>query len=256
MTIGGSSVNSLTLGFKILSLISKSKTGELGVTEISKTLGISKSTVHRHLSTMEYINVVEKISETRKYRLGWTLFLLGKEVTLEKTLVSVARPYLERLQLKIGESVNLGIKKGCHVAIIDIVNSQDVLGARLKIGIKEPIHATALGKIFLANLSDDAFEEYFSDFGHTLVKFTEHTKTKMDEFREELICIRQKGVAYDNEELKEGLKCVATGINDAEQLIAAVSISGPAFRFNDHILSHTATELKKTTEEISQLLKF
>ncbi|MHA1410723.1 MAG: IclR family transcriptional regulator, partial [Candidatus Odinarchaeia archaeon] len=215
-------VNSLHKAIRILKKIAWSEKSEMGVSELSTSLEVGKSTVHRLLSTLEYHGLVEKNEETQKYRLGWTLFRMGHEVLLPKILISVFRPYLKELRDLTGETVNLAIKGDNCVIIIDKAVPDDVLKASLDIGQKEPLHATALGKIVLANLSDEELIKQYSDVNFK--KYTHNTKTRLEELLGELKTVRREGIAYDREEMCEGLKCLSAGVKDNKgDLVAAIS---------------------------------
>ena len=109
--------------FSILNRIAAQKRGQ-GVSELATCLKISKSTVHGILTALDELGVVIRDPQTKRYSLGLTLFELGRAAYSRADLKDTARPFMEKLMAKVGESAFLGVKNGDHVTILDIVSIQ------------------------------------------------------------------------------------------------------------------------------------
>ncbi len=247
--------NSIEKAFTILSVFSQNGSRyELGVGEISRILKMHKSTVHRFLRSMEKIGVVEKDEETGKYRLGLKLYELGNCVSLKKIMVDRARVYLEELHWYLNETVHFATLKNGEVAYLDKIIADRNFVIISEIGKRLPAHCTGLGKAMLAFLPENEVKRIIKEKG--LKRFTKNTITDRKKFFEELKKIRERGYAIDNEEIEDGLRCIAAPVFNGEgNVIAAVSISGPSSRINEETYEEFSKYVIKTAKLISEELK-
>lgn len=223
---------------------------EWGVTEISKALNLYKSTVHNILSTLEARDFVRKDPMTEKYKLGIKFFELGNVVIQELDIKREAAPYMEQLAKKFNETVHLGILDGQEVLSIELEESAHVLRPHLFVGKRAPLHCTAVGKVLMAYLSEAEIDSILQEKG--LSKFTETTITTVEAMKKELEKIRRQGYAVDDMEHDEGVRCVASPIYSAKgEVVASLSISGPAFRINEKNIEKIAEEVKDVCRQIS-----
>ncbi len=246
--------SSIEKAFKILSVFSENGKSELGVREISKILKINRSTVHRFLSSMEKIGVVEKNEETGKYRLGLKLYEIGNSVPLRKIMVDRARYYLEDLHWYLNETVHFATLKNGEVVYLDKIIADRNFVIISEVGRRLPAHCTGLGKAMLAFLPESEVRRIIKEKG--LKKFTKNTITSSRKFFEELRKIRECGYAIDNEEIEDGLRCIAVPVFNGEgKVIAAVSISGPSSRINESVYDEYSKYVIRTAKLISDELK-
>jgi IclR family KDG regulon transcriptional repressor len=247
-------VQSVTRAFSILELLREHPKG-LGVSDIAEKLDLSTTTAHRLVNTLIACKVVEQNGDNRHYRLAPYLLLYSKAVLDRFDFISSSRPYLGELSKAVGETVFMGILDDFELVYVDHVDSLDhALRLTPQIGRRHSAHATALGKVLLANLPANMFEMYFSSTNQ-LPRLTDNTITDPVMLRQELALTRQRGYALDNEESETGICCIAMPVNNIEgQTVAAVSISGPATRIRKKGLE---TNLKDVLEaalaKISQL---
>ncbi|CUU05108.1 transcriptional regulator, IclR family [Candidatus Kryptobacter tengchongensis] len=247
--------NSVEKAFAILSVFSQNGGKfEFGVGEISKILKMHKATVHRFLRSLEKIGVIEKNSETGKYRLGLKLYELGNSVSLKKIMVDRARKYLEDLHWYLNETVHFATLKNGEVAYLDKIIADRNFVIISEVGKRLPAHCTGLGKAMLAFLPEKDVKRIIKEKG--LKKFTKNTITNRKKFFEELKRIRERGYAIDDEEIEDGLRCIAAPVFNGEgKVIAAVSISGPSSRINEEVYDEYSKYVIKTAKLISEELK-
>ncbi|WP_103071126.1 IclR family transcriptional regulator [Aquimarina sediminis] len=241
---------SIEKAFKILDCFSIDKI-ELGVTEIAKKMGTNKSAVYRMLATMEALNVIQQNPENEKYRLGLKLFELGQKVSINKNFISKARPFMEELVKRAGETAHLAIYKNQKVYFLDKVVGRHDLQINSQIGTEKPLHCTGLGKIMLA-FAEHNYKNIIKDLH--LENVTKNTITNKKKLISEIENIKSKGFALDIEENEIGLVCVAAPVfNTQGKFIAAISTSGPSARFNkDEIKTYTG-DLKHTAEQLKHI---
>jgi DNA-binding IclR family transcriptional regulator len=226
---------------------------ERGVGELSRELGLHKSTVSRLMQTLEQGGLLTRNPETKRYRLGIDLIGLASQVLSYMDVREVARPFLRRLAEDCQESVNLVVLEGGQVVNLE----QFVAPARQvknigRVGRRMCAHCTAAGKVMLAYLPADRQDRVLAG---DLLRFTVHTITDPDKLRQELAQIPERGYAVAQEELEDGLNAIAAPIADhTGRVVAAASIAGPAYRVAPAIFAHLAGQLVEVTGQISRQL--
>lgn len=245
-------VKSVDKAIEILDILSSSN-GPLGITEISESISLPKSTVSRLLSTLLYRGLVKQEKTTKKYGLGIKLFELGREFLNKLDLRDVVKPFLEELVKEINETGHFVIEDQGEVVYIDKVETTHSLRQYSQIGRRAPLHCTAVGKVILAHKSKEEINLIIKTKG--LKRFTDNTITSFERLETELKEVLIKGYAVDNEEIQEHLRCVAAPIfNYNGEVIGAISISGPTIRVKD--VENISEKVKKTAQKISELLGY
>lgn len=223
-------VESVKRAFSILRCFSIER-AELGVTEISRELGVHKSTVSRLLSTLESEHAVLRNPESGKYRLGVGLLELSGFVTLHADLRRVARSFMSQLAQLTQETVNLAVIEGDEVVNIEHIApfGRHVMNIGW-VGRRTPLHASSTGKVLLAYSPATDLKAILQK---PLTKFTEHTLVEFSELQAEMALIREQGYATGLEELEIGLNAIGAPIRDhTGRVIAALSTAGPAYRLS------------------------
>ena len=213
--------------------------GELGVSELSRRLNLHKNNVFRLLATLQQSGYVEQSSENERYRLGAACLELGHSYARHHTLIRRARPILEELVRKVGETAHLAALSDLDVVHLDGVLADRRVLTSLRIGERIPAHGTALGKALLA-LGDERNREAHvrSGAGAGLTALTDATLTDLQRLSAEFDEIAEQGFALDREECESGMCCVAAPVRDQHgEVVAAISISGPSFRMTEPALS-------------------
>lgn len=231
---------------------------ELGVTELSRLLDLHKNNVFRLLATLEQAGYVEQSSSSDRYCLGVRCVELGHAYLRNRGLLRLARPILERLAHGCGESAHLGTLRGFEVVHLAGEKSQRLVQSELRLGLQLPAHCTAMGKVLLACGSVRVRQRFERDVlqDGVLEARTPATIVDPDKLREHLHAVASQGFALDHEECEPGLCCAAAPVFDATGgLVAAVSVSAPAFRVEgDRLERTTVPALVGAAEELSQAL--
>jgi DNA-binding IclR family transcriptional regulator len=208
----------------------------LSVGDLSRKLGLHKSTVSRFAGMLEGAGYLERASGHGRYRLGSRLAALGARVSPQVDLRQTARPTLLELRDACGETVHLGIREGIEVITIDFVDGLHTIRMHTSIGKRSPVHCSAMGKAILALMPETEVAALRNAI--TFVPRTERTRLTWGALSEDLAVIRARGYALDDQELLLGLSCVGAPIVGRDgAAVAAISISGPSQR-----IAETGTE--------------
>ncbi|MET0801900.1 MAG: IclR family transcriptional regulator [Actinomycetota bacterium] len=211
---------------RALELISEH--GELGVTELGRKLGVHKATASRLIATLAERGFVERDPISEKYRLGFGLISLAGAAVGGNDLVRAARPILDDLAERTRETVNLGVLSGESVVYIDQVTGTRSIVSVSWVGQRTPLHCTSNGKVLLAWAGDAERDRLLRA---PMARLTPRTITDVKKLRAQLSEVRARGYSQTLEELEEGLNAVAAPVRGmAGDLVAALSVSGPAFR--------------------------
>jgi IclR family KDG regulon transcriptional repressor len=244
---------SVKKAFEILEVLSSSKEG-LGVSEIARGLNMAKSTVHGMTSALEELGAVMRDPQTKRYKLGLTLFELGRLAYSQIDLKALARPIMEELMEKTQASVFLGISSwDHHVTILDIVESRQDLKITAPIGTTIPLFAGAVGKVFLASMEKEQTETIIRSKG--LTRFTENTIVDPELYYQELRRVRKMGYAIDDEEYILGVRAVASPIVGLGQLMSAIWVVGFKASLNEKKMKALITMTRKAAEDISRKIQ-
>jgi DNA-binding IclR family transcriptional regulator len=228
--------------------------GWSGVTEVANKLDIHKSTAYRLLTTLRDRGLVEQDAVTEKYRLGFGLVLLASAVTADLDVARHARPVCERLSEQTRETVTVAVLEGDDAVVIhQTLSRSSALNVDWS-GRHTPLHATAAGKVFLAYMPYDQRRRILEQ---PLERFTENTIVDPAVLRGQLREVRNKDYGYTVEELEVGLSAVGAPIRCADgAVVAAVSVSGPAFRLPVDSIPEIGELVKSAAADISRRLGF
>jgi IclR family KDG regulon transcriptional repressor len=216
-------VKSLTKALRILDALGDSPRG-LGIKELSDALKAPKSTVHRLIATLEAVGYAVFDLATAKYVLGSRVARLGEQLNHQSSLLTFGVPALEQLTRECREASHLAILEGTEVVYISREESKEPIRVSFGMGHRAPAHCTALGKAFLAALSDSEIRILYKSA--KLEQLTPRTQTRLQDLLAEIAIVRKEGIAYDNEEYMPGLRCIAAPIKDfSSRTIAAMSLS-------------------------------
>lgn len=227
----------------------------MSVTEISESLGIYPSTVHRMLDTLKYWGYVEQDPDTQKYQLGLKVMELGMAKLHQMDLVKESSPYLKELVNQCNETVHLGVLEEGEVLYLAKEESSQTIRMVSYVGKRAPVHCTALGKVLLAYLPEEERGKILDKRG--LPRLTENTITDEKKLERELCKVKEEGFALDREEHEKDVRCIAAPIkNHQGEVIAAISISGPAFRIDVNKQNNLKEALIQASKEISRRLGY
>ena len=208
---------------------------ELGVTELSKRLGLHKNNVFRLLATLEHRGYIEQNRETENYRLGPKTLQLGSIFIEQRECRRQARPILEDLMASTGETAVVAVLRGTKVIYMDSVETDRTVRAVSRVGAMLPAHCTAVGKMNLSFIAPAEIERLYPESG--LPEATPRTLRTRDALQNELKVVRERGYAVENEECDLDVKSIAAPVRDfSKNVIAAVGIVAPANRLGDERL--------------------
>ncbi len=247
------SVSSVLKVFGILQALSEQK--DIGVTELSQRIMMSKSTVYRFLQTMKTLGYVNQEGETDKYTLSLKLFELGGRALEHQDLIQIADVQMHRWGKLTKETLHLGALDENSVVYLHKIDSEYNLRMYSRIGRRCPLYSTALGKVMMAWLPEEEVRSMLA--GVTLERFTEHTLANVDALLAELTQVREQGYAEDNEENENGLRCFGVPIyNRMGRIITGLSLSLPIVRFEESKRAELVSLLHEAAARISAELGY
>ncbi|MFF5208852.1 IclR family transcriptional regulator [Streptosporangium sp. NPDC000396] len=246
-------VQSVDRAISILEILSQRR--EAGVSEIALEIAVHKSTAFRLLGALESRGLVEQAEDRGKYRLSFGIVRLAGGVAARLDLTQQSRPICRRLAEEIGETVNIAVLRSHYAVNLDQVRGPSAVTTQNWVGQLTPLHATSSGKVLLAYL-DDRHRTQLIDAGG-FEKYTPNTITSITALEEQLEEARHRGYAVTVEEYEIGLNAVAAPVRSHEgEVVAAVSASGPAYRFSEERLHDLAPALIAGAEDISHRLGY
>jgi DNA-binding IclR family transcriptional regulator len=198
----------------------------LSLGQIATRVGLPRSTVQRIVNALSAEGLLMAASPSGRVRLGMEILALAASSRID--LVEIAHPHLKALSEESGETVDLSVLRRDHLVFVDQVVGSQRLRAVSAVGEIFPLHSTANGKACLALMSDDEVRERLG--GKSLAIASGETR-RLDDLLAELAKVRQRGVAFDEEEHSLGISAVGTAFRDGLGQTYAVSIPAPTARF-------------------------
>jgi len=250
---------SLERGLAILSSF-RSDRPLLGVSELSREVGLSRSTTHRYIATLAGLGYLEQDSASRKYRLGPRVLDLGFSAINSMDLREVAAPHLQALSDETGHTVNMAVLDGADIVYIDRCRTskrgQREIDLNLHVGSRLPAYCTSMGKVLLAYLSPEEQRAALKR-----VRFAQrgpNTLTEKEELLAELERVRTAGLAVNNEELAYGLRSIAAPVRGPSgDVVAAINLAVHRSMVSlDALVAHLGPLLKRTAAEISERISY
>lgn len=246
------SIRSVDRALDILEAVAGAN-GEMTVDQIVVATGLPKSTAFRVLATLTGRRLLERDAQTQTYRLGMLALVIGARAMGDLDLRRVSRPHIEKLMAVTGETVHLSILSGDSALCIDKIDASRSMRMASFVGFLDPLHCSGVGKALLAFQDDKLRNQLLGRMRfepHTLRTITDRTRLAA-----QIAEIRGQGFAVDDEEIEEGLRCVAAPIRDhSGVVVAAVSISGPTVRINDTTLTELTRAVTGCAQTISREL--
>ena len=242
----------------LIDILSRSPRG-ISLRDLSAEGKLPKGTTHRLLSSLTYFGFARQDLKTRNYLLGFKWIELGQLVLSQLDLRREAEPFLKDLAEKTKETVHLVFLDRNEIVYIDKVEAdhgQGGLRMASRIGLRNPAHSSAVGKVLLADFPEEALEFFLRNKG--LPRRTGNTITEPNQLKEHLTLVKRQGYAIDDEENEKGIRCVGAPIyNETGKAVAAVSVSGPAFRITKKVIQETLKkQVMETALKISRRLGY
>lgn len=251
-TGSGQTIAAVERSLDVLDLFAGCET--LGVTEIAKSLRLSKAVVYRILSSFRVKGYVTIDPDTRRYALGHKVLHLGLAYMDRLDIRALARPEMEALVRATDETATLSLRTGWTRVYVDQVLPDRDVKMVVTLGRAVPLHAGASSKAFLAFLGADEVTAYLAQ--GKLDRLTPLTITTEKALLKELAAVRQRGYSCSLGERMEGAGAVAAPVLGTEgRPVAVISVCGPVERFRDEI-DDVAGHLLAATARLSGQLGY
>lgn len=226
---------------------------DLGVSDVSRRLGISKSTAHRVLATLAAERLLERDPATGRYRLGLALYELGTSVSEHVDLHAASLPVLSTLRHRTGEMVHVAVLDGLEVVYVERLESHRMLPIFRRVGHRLPAHSTSSGKALLAALPRDVLRERLG--AGPLEPRTRRTITDVEALIAELDVVASRGWATNVEEGAIGVTSVGAPVRGADStVIASISVVAESARLRGAALHQVTALVVEAAEVISARL--
>jgi DNA-binding IclR family transcriptional regulator len=251
-TADGSTIRSIDTSFAIVTAL-KQRNGA-GVTELAAATDLSKSSVHKHLRSLQRYDFVVKDGET--YRLGLRYLDIGAHVRAQVPGSADVKRKLREVAETTGESAQFAVEEHGQAVVLYREVSHGGVYSRGRVGRRFYMHQTAAGKALLAQFSDQWVREILDR--HGLPESTQHTVDEEAALFEELGEVRDRGVAFNDEESTEGLRAVAVPVTGPDgDVLGAFAVAGPTHRIEgDRFEAEIPALLRSVVNELELNLAY
>ncbi|MGI9353639.1 MAG: HTH-type transcriptional regulator BhcR [Rhizobiaceae bacterium] len=241
-------VRSLDKALNVLRLLATGR--GLSLTEIAETSNISAPTVYRALITFQQHGMVSFDEAGQLWSIGVETFRIGSAFLVRTNVVEQARPVMQALMQKSGETANLGVLDGNDVVFVSQVETHEPIRAFFRPGSSGALHASGIGKALFAHMSDREATRVARQV--RFEPYTARTIGTAEELLLDRIKAREVGFAIDDEERTEGMRCIAAPIFNAfGEAIAAISISGPTVRMRRERNTELGALVQRAAKDIT-----
>lgn len=245
-------IQSLERAFAILEQVARHSEG-INLAELSKAVGLHNSTTFHLVKTMVHLGYISQVRDSKRYRVGSKLFTLAAGALDERSLLATVTPVLETLTRETGESGHFAIRSGNDIVVIARTAGSGLMQMADRAGARRPAHATALGKVLLAAMSNDQVHALLGP--EPMPRFTAKTIVDWERLVREIDEVRRRGIAYDDGEFDAEIRCVAVPVYDfAGRVAGAIGVSGPVWRLSLHALQDKARQVRDAARDISARL--
>src|SRR5260221_10564133 len=202
------------------------------LSDLSVRPGLSPSTVHRLLATLEKRRFVQFDRYESKWHVGAQSFAVGATFARRRNFVTQAMPYLRKLRDQTRETANLAVVDDESIIVLTRMESREIMRSLTKVGGRVAMVASGVGKAVLATYADEDVNAIIHRQG--MPRLTEKSIVRPSELLRELEAIRRQGYAADDEEARMGLRCAAAVVySHCSEPLAAISVSGMTSRLTD-----------------------
>jgi DNA-binding IclR family transcriptional regulator len=244
-----SGVQSIQRAFALLRALA---VGQAGITELAERVELPKSTVSRLLSALEAEGAVEQVEIGGDYQLGAGLIDLAGSTTPGRNLIAAARPHLVDLTEALGETSGVAVLEGEEVLYLDHVETDEEVQVRGWTGERAPLHVVPSGFVLMSGQPDADIRRYLAN---PLEPATTNSLIEPDDIWSRVETVRADGIAWGYGEFDESLNSVAAPVVDATgDIVAAVHVHGPAYRFPGDQADKIETAVREAAERLTAQL--
>ena len=212
--------------------------------------GLSTSTVHRLLATLESRRFVQFDRAESKWHVGARSFTVGATFARRRNFSAQAMPYLRKLRDLTRETANLAVVDDEFIIVLTRMESREIMRSLTKVGGRVAMVASGVGKAVLATYSDEDVNAIIRH--HGMPRLTEKSIVRPSDLFKELETVRRQGYAIDDEEACMGLRCIAAVVyNDCSEPLAAISVSGMTTRLTDDRLRALGQTVREVATELT-----
>jgi IclR family transcriptional regulator, acetate operon repressor len=223
------------------------------LTDLAVRTGLSPSTVHRLLATLEKRRFVQFDRGESMWHIGAQSFAVGSTFVRRRNFVTQALPYLRRLRDQTRETANLAVVDDGAMVVLTRVESREIMRSVTKVGGRVPMVASGLGKALLSTYSEEDVFAIIQREG--MPRLTSKSIVRAGELCKSLHDIRQQGYSVDDEEALIGLRCVSAVVyDDCSEPLAAISVSGKASRVPNDRLPVLGKLVQEVAAELTKAL--
>jgi DNA-binding IclR family transcriptional regulator len=224
--------------------------GDWSVRELSEHLGIAPSQVYKVLATLSAHGFAEQDPGTRRYRVGWSILLMGMKYVARLDIRRVALPWLGWLVDVTGETSLLNIRRGLHSVCVEKVESPHSVRVTAELGHPGPLYAGGSNKPLIAWLPEDELRDLLGRVSWEI--YTDRTPRSPEELQLQLNAIRAQGYAYSAGEVELGIAALGAPVFGPDRrVVASVSITGPSTRLSAERATELAAAVRRAADEIS-----
>jgi IclR family acetate operon transcriptional repressor len=223
------------------------------LSDLAVRTGLSTSTVHRLLATLEKRRFVQFNRYESKWHVGAQSFSVGATFARRRNFTAQAMPYLRKLRDQTRETANLAVVDDESIIVLTRIESREIMRSLTKVGGRVAMVASGVGKAVLATYPDEDVNAIIRRQG--MPRLTEKSIVRPGELFKELQAIRRRGYAVDDEEARMGLRCVAAVVySDCSEPLAAISVSGMTSRMTDDRLPTIGRTVREVAAELTVAL--
>ena len=232
----------------------------LGVSDLARQLGLSRSTTHRYVATLAALGYLQQDPSSRKYRLGLRVLDLGFSAISSMELRTLAAPHLQDLSDEVGHTANMAVLDGSDIVYVERCRTsrhgQREIDLNLHIGSRLPAYCTSMGKALLAFMPDAERDAVIA--GTNFSRRGPNTRTSRQALLKDLERVRETGIAVNDQELAYGLRSIAVPVRGAAgEPVAAINLAVHRTMVSlDDLIVRLGPALRRTADEISARLGY
>ena len=245
-------VQSVDRALSILETLAEDDEG-YRLSDLAVRTGLSASTVHRLLATLESRRFVQFDRAESKWHVGVRSFTVGASFARRRNFSTQAIPYLRKLRDLTRETANLAVVDDEFIIVLTRMESREIMRSLTQVGGRVAMVTSGVGKAVLATYSDEDVGAVIRH--HGMPRLTEKSIVRPGDLFKELEKIRKQGFALDDEEACMGLRCIAAVVyNDCAEPLAAISVSGMTSRLTDDRLPEIGQIVREVAGELTVAL--